>query len=261
MAQITCECISFRYLKSDKLILNKLDLELATSQSVALVGLNGSGKTTFLKLLAGILSPSEGKIFINNLLVKSTKLTKKLVTILPENAKLFLIGPTVLAEFLKIFSTKEKVTQALKSYNLELLINKKIYELSEGERRLIALISALHQDKDIFLLDEPTIGLDSRGREILLTLIEEVKVKNKIIIIATNDNRILPKLDRIVGLKDGMLVIDGKPKDLLTNLQETIGIIPNQIARLIHDLNKNKSDLPVMITANELNSFMNSERK
>ena len=86
-------------------------------------------------------------------------------------------------------------------------------------------------------------------------------MKNKIIIVATNDNRILPKLDRILGLNNGILVIDGKPKELLINLQKTVGIIPNQIARLIHDLKENTSDLPDIITVNELNSFIISARK
>ncbi len=258
MTELTCHNISFKYQNSLDLILDQVNLKIFSPQSTALVGLNGSGKTTFLKLLAGILVPTEGQIYYDKKLVKNINSTKPLVTILPENAKLFLVGPTVLDEFLKIFSSEDEVFQLLKKHNLELLTYKKLYELSEGQRRLIALLSAFHQNKEIFLLDEPTIGLDSTGRELLFDLIEKIKRDNRIIIVATNDNRILPRLDRIIGLRNGKLLVDGTPADVLPSIYDTLGIIPNQVSRLIMDLKKIGIEIPNLTTVNELNAYLQS---
>ena len=104
-----------------------------------------------------------------------------------------------------------------------------MYELSEGQRRLIAILSALVQKKEVFLLDEPTIGLDSNGRKILLTIINNIKKSNGTVIIATNDTRILTELDRLVCLKDGTIILNNEPKETLKSLEVSIGIVPNQV--------------------------------
>ena len=171
MTEIKCKNLSFTYPNSEKRILNRCSLTNKDGQTVSLVGLNGSGKTTLLKLMSGILTPSQGEIFYDNNKVTGTNKSKLYLNFLPENAKLFLLGPTVLNEFLHVFDTPNEVRLFLASYNLESLINKRIYHLSERQRRLIDILSALIQKKRIFLLDEPTIGLDSIGRKFLFEII------------------------------------------------------------------------------------------
>lgn len=258
MTSIICENLSFQYPNSLHPVLDNCTLKIVSGQIIGLIGLNGSGKSTLLKLLSGILSPSKGKVYFDDQQVKNVKIAKKYVTLLPENAKLFLLGPTVLKEFLHFYNSEEEILTLLRSYNLETLIHRKIYELSEGQRRLIAILSALAQQKDIFFLDEPTIGLDSFGRKILFDLITSIKKQNGIIIIATNDTRILPNVDKIIGLKEGQIIIDEVPSNVLPTLQNTIGIVPNQISRLIADLHNKDITLPQIITPDGLNTYLNT---
>lgn len=258
MTHITCENLSFRYQNSTYPVLENCNINITAGQIIGLIGLNGSGKSTFLKLLSGILSPGKGKVYFDDQRVKNVKIAKNYVTLLPENAKLFLIGPTVLKEFLHFYSSEEEILALLKSYHLEPLLHRKIYDVSEGQRRLIAILSALAQHKEIFFLDEPTIGLDSTGRKILFDLITSIKKRNGIIIIATNDTRILPNVDKIIGLKEGHIVIDDIPSNVLPTLQDTIGIVPNQISRLISDLHNKSINLPQIIKPDGLNNYLNS---
>ena len=255
MTEIKCENIDFYYTNSKNKIINDCCVKLKSGQVIGLVGLNGSGKTTLLKLLSGIIAPKRGTIFIDNKEIKGTKQSKKIVTLLPENAKLFLLGPTVLEELLHFYSTEDEITHLLQQYKLEFLLKRKIYELSEGQRRLIAILSAFQQEKEIFYLDEPTIGLDSIGRAILFDVINKIRLKNGIIVIATNDTRILSKMDRIIGIAGGNIVIDGIPEKTLPSLQETIA---NQVSRLVNDLKKNNIVIPDIVTAESFNNYLNS---
>lgn len=256
MTNISLKNLYFRYQNSKNYILENCNLNLISGQIIGLVGLNGSGKSTLLKLLSGIMKPTKGYIFFDNELIKNIKMTKDLVTLLPENAKLFLIGPTVIKEFLYYYKEEADVFSLLKSYGLEFLINRKIYELSEGQRRLIAILSALQQQKSTFFLDEPTIGLDSFGRQILFSLLNKIKSENGTVIIATNDTRILPLVDRIIGLKEGKIVINDTPEKTLPCMYETIGIVPNQSARLISNLKDKQIVFPYFNSIKEMNFFL-----
>ena len=258
MVEILCENLFFKYPNSVKSILNNTNLRFSSGEIIGLVGLNGSGKTTLLKLISGILNPTQGKVTIDNIHIKNIKFSKNYLNLVPENAKLFLIGPTVLDEFLHFFKEKNEVETFLQDYALFDLLPKKLYELSEGQRRLIAILSALVQKKEIFLLDEPTIGLDSNGRKILITIINHIKKNNGTVIIATNDTRILTEFDRLVCLKDGAIVLDNEPKEILKSLEGSIGIVPNQVSRIISYLQEKNLKIPNITTINEINEFLHS---
>ena len=241
--------------------LRGIDLSVESGEFVAIMGSSGSGKSTFLKLIAGIIKPSNGNIYYNDISLKNIKISKNFISYLPENAKLFLIGTTVLNEFSAYFKTKEEIFDFLSSFHLEKLIEKKIYELSEGERRLIAILSSSKQKKNIFLLDEPTIGLDFFGRRLLFELLQSIKKEGKIIIIATNDNRILPQVDRLIGLKNGKFIVDGPPQEKLLEFEEKLEIFPNQTSRLVTNLRKQNHFIPNIIQAEELNNYLKSMEK
>lgn len=258
IVELKVDNVTFYYQKSDSVILQNCTINFTSGSIIGLVGLNGSGKSTFLKLLSGIITPRSGKIHLDQVQIKNLKSAKVSVTFLPENAKLYLLGPTVLEEFLHYFKSKEEILQILDQYGLSLLIDRKIYELSEGQRRLIALISAFQQKKQIFLLDEPTIGLDTTGRKILFELIQKIKKENGIVIVATNDNRVLPRMDKIVGLQNGNFILNTDPQTALPKLQENLGIVPNQIARLVADLREKNIIIPDLIELNGFNEYLKS---
>ena len=261
MVELKIENVSFYYKESTDSIVENCSISFNQGSIIGLVGQNGSGKSTFLKLLAGILRTKMGTIDIENTRINNIRSSKKYITLIPENAKLFLIGTTVLGEFVNYFNSREEIINVLNDFSLEKLLDKKIYELSEGQRRLVAIVSAFQQNKDIFLLDEPTIGLDSFGRKILNELLQSAKKEGKIVIVATNDNRILPDVDRIIGLKNGKFVIDGSPEDVLLQLEEKLEVFPNQISRLVTNLQKQNRLIPNITKVQELNDYLKSMEK
>ena len=261
MTILKIENLSFYYNNSMMPILDNCSINLTSGSAIALVGLNGSGKSTFLKLIAGILKVNTGTIYYGNRPIRNIKSSKDFVALLPENAKLFLVGTSVFNEFMSYYDSKDEIINELSKFHLETLLEKKIYELSEGQRRLIAILSLFKQKKEIFLLDEPTIGLDTFGRKILSDLLQVIKKEGKIVIVATNDNRILTEVDQIIGLKDGKFIIDGPPQEELLHLEEKLSIFPNQISRLTTNLKKKNNLIPNMIKSQELNNYLKSMEK
>ncbi|MCK4845615.1 MAG: hypothetical protein KAS95_08070, partial [Candidatus Heimdallarchaeota archaeon] len=135
------------------------------------------------------------------------------------------------------------------------LLDKKIYHLSEGERRLISLVISFQFPARIILLDEPTIGLDKSGRELLFSLINQAKEQEKIIITATNDARIFSLFDELVVLDRSSVKTTGHPRDVLYGLEEETEIAPNQIVRLMSQIEQEQRRVyPHFISVKELNN-------
>ncbi|MHA2227302.1 MAG: ABC transporter ATP-binding protein [Candidatus Hodarchaeales archaeon] len=261
MVTVSFENLCFHYPTVSEFILKSLNWGKNDPGSIGLLGTNGCGKTTLLKLLAGILVPNSGKILINKKPIKSVKNTQNIVTFVPENAKLFLIGPTPREDLNRIINEKEIVNRLLLDYSFSNIADKKLYHLSEGQRRLIALFNAFQLPSSIILLDEPTIGLDSQGRTLLFELIEYAKHQDKIVFVSTNDSRVFPKLDELVVIQNGSIHLTGPPRKLLYELENKTEIIPNQIPRLISSIEKLlKQKLPHYITSKELNQFFQAKR-
>jgi energy-coupling factor transport system ATP-binding protein len=253
--------INFRYNKRTDWILENVNLQLGKGESIGLVGINGSGKSTMMKIILGIEKTVKGEVEIKNRRIRRTRRSKQDCTYVPENAKLFLIGPTPFKDLEKQLKNKEEVSQLYQKYKMSRLMNRKLYHLSEGERRLFSLINSFQFDDDIILLDEPTIALDKKGREILLSLIEENKKRGKTIVLASNDPRIITTLDRIIVIKDGKITLDGCPREVLYELEKQTDLVPNQTVRFIQKLEEQTGkNLPRVLNPSEFNSLF-QERK
>lgn len=200
-------------------VLNDISFSVDKGTFVAIVGPSGSGKSTFLSLAGALLSPTDGKIFLNNqdITVASEKELNQirlnqigfvfqqphLVPYLTVEEQLMLIP--VLAKKSKA-EGKEKMRELL--VHLEMIHRQKHYpnELSGGERQRIAIARAFMNDPDIILADEPTASLDAkRGRDVVELLANEVRKRNKAAIMVTHDERMLDLCDRIIMIEDGVL--------------------------------------------------------
>lgn len=257
MNVLSCNQITYSYPNTTIDTIRNLSINIKSGMIIGLVGMNGCGKTTLLRLITGILQPDIGVVIYNNKLISGTKFTRKIANIVFENSKLFLVGPSVIDDLSKIVGNKDYAKKLLIKNNLGHLLNKKIYHLSEGQRKIIAIFNSLHQDKEIFILDEPTIGLDQEGRNLIFSLMTELKKKDKIILIATNDMRLIPKFDRLIILKDGLINYEGSPQEVLFELEEKTSIIPNQTTRIVKRLKNNNIQIPAIIKYEELNSYLN----
>ncbi len=251
---ISVNDVEFFYQKKRK-ILKNISLDISKGKNLGIIGSNGVGKSTFLKLLAGVIKVKAGEIFYFNKRVRGLRQTKKEVIYIPENARLFLLGPTPRKDLRRIITSDQEVEAIFDKYGVKRLLDKKIYHLSEGERRLISLVIIFQFPARIILLDEPTIGLDKSGRELLFSLINYAKEQEKIIITATNDARIFSLFDELVVLDRSSVKTTGHPRDVLYGLEEETEIAPNQIVRLISQIEQEQSRIyPHFISVKELNN-------
>ncbi|MFW9991141.1 MAG: ATP-binding cassette domain-containing protein [Candidatus Odinarchaeota archaeon] len=261
MVTISLDDIWFRYQGAEDYILESFNWYFDGMRSIGLLGSNGSGKTTLLKILAGLLTPERGCMKINNKEVKGVKTTKKMVSYVPENAKLFLVGPTPRADLLRILKDKSTVDEIITEFKIDKLADSKLYHLSEGQRRVIAIINAFHLSRDLFLLDEPTIGLDAPSRSLLLELTEKAVQEGKLVILSTNDPRLFPRLDQLLVLNNNKICLQGSPVEVLFQLEKETGLLPNQIVRLIQSLEQETGKrLPRFTTAGEINRALQKGR-
>lgn len=250
---ITFDEVRFRYDSKSSWVLDNLSFSIKTGQIIGLLGANGSGKSTLLKLIAGILNADEGSYYLGEKKVKKVRHTKNEVIYIPENAKLFLVGPTPLDDLTKLVSNREKAQILFEANHLDHLMNRKIYHMSEGERRLMALFIAFHSQAKILLLDEPTIGMDKKGRALFEKMIKKAQKGNKIVIIASNDNRINSYTTDLMVLSKKKKMVYGKTRDVLYSLNDYPSLFPNQVVNLILELEDHYNvSLPHPISINEL---------
>jgi ABC-type multidrug transport system ATPase subunit len=256
--EIRFQNVSYGFARASKPVLKSLDWQSVSPEIIGLLGANGSGKSTFLRLIAGILSPTKGRIIVNNELVKNISSVKSLICYLPENAKLFLLGPTLRADLHRIIRDEDLEKSLVKTSGLKHLADNKLYELSEGQRRLAAIWLAFQLNRQILLFDEPTIGMDIQGKNIFKILLENAVSEGKTVIIASNDSRILPLFNRISVIEGKKILLDNTREVVLYRLEKETSLIPNQIVRLISSLKESGVNIPNFTNTNELNLYINS---
>ncbi len=185
--------IKFRY-PGSRPILNGINVNLKRGEVLGVKGPNGSGKTTLLKVLAGIYKPKEGKVNV-----------RERAIYVPENPLLFFSGATPREELSFADLNDPKVRDLLRGFSIEDLLDRPLARLSSGERRRVAMVSAYLRGFDIFLLDEPSGGLDNYSLEALIRSIERLSWEGKGVIIASHDPRLEPLYHRECEIKGGAL--------------------------------------------------------
>lgn len=172
-------------------ILKDISLFLGKNEKIAILGENGVGKSTLLKILAGILEAKEAKITILENEIKSLsdfKSIRENIGYLPQNLGSFFILPTALEDIsfsLKVKGIKEakKLSEELlKKFDLEYLKDSSIWKLSEGEKQMVALLATIIKSPKILLLDEATSFLDDKNKNRVFNFLE--KYEGSVILIS-----------------------------------------------------------------------------
>ncbi|WP_454700360.1 energy-coupling factor ABC transporter ATP-binding protein [Agrobacterium burrii] len=198
--------------------LQPLSLTL-TERRIGVIGLNGSGKTTFARLINGLNKPSEGKVNVNGLdTVTDAKAVLQTVGFIFQNPQNQIILPIVrddVAFGLKRLGlgkaeTDAKVKAILARLGISHLEERRAHELSGGELQLAALAALLVTEPDILILDEPTNQLDLKNRAVVE---KTMATLSQSLIVITHDLPLLEGFDRVLVFHGGVLIADSAPEE------------------------------------------------
>lgn len=200
-------------------VLDQLSLELYRGQSIALVGPNGSGKTTFIKCLLGLVIPDNGEIIINDAAIRGAWMYRNLIGYMPQIGR-YPDNITVKQLFemlngIRKDKINERDTELMESFNIPSFENKTMRSLSGGTRQKVSACLAFLFNPQILILDEPTAGLDPVSAEILKEKVIREQQKGKLILITSH---ILSDLEEIASevlfLNEGKKVFFKKTEEL-----------------------------------------------
>lgn len=219
---IKVENVSFKYKNNDNKILDNLNFSVHDGEILAIVGQNGSGKSTIGKLIAGIIKLKQGKILIDDLDVKdNNKLIKDKIGIVfqnPENQIIFNNIYDELAFSLKNISKEEiesRISTALEQVGMLKYKNSDLYTLSLGQKQRIMIAEVLVKKPKYIIFDEPTTMIDSKGKEAIYDIIQNLKKEGYTIICITNVADEILIADRTLILDKGTIACEIKKENLI----------------------------------------------
>lgn len=206
---LRAEKISFSY-NGDAPVLKDISFSLYSGESLGVLGPNGGGKSTLMKIIVGLLKADSGELYFEEKL--STEYKKypfEKFSYVPQNSELNTILPVKVVEYMNFAKSLYKKDSSLSEIDelLELvgILHKKnslISKLSGGEKQRVLLARALINRPKLLLLDEPTKGLDSNGQDQLLAIIEKIKIRDKtaVMIVDHNINQIIRNCHKVLCL-------------------------------------------------------------
>ena len=224
---ISVSDLSFGY-DSKRKVLENINFQLKKGESVGLVGANGVGKSTLLRILVGLNTGFQGDVMVNNIPLekKNLKTIRKNIGYVFQDADSQLFMSTVFDDVafaprnygMSEAEVNEKTMEALKVVHIEQLKDKQIYKLSGGEKKLASIATILSTEPDVILMDDP------KNRRNLINILNRL---NQAKIIASHDlNMIMDTCERTILLSDGKIIKDGNTKEILLDkeLMEESGL-------------------------------------
>ena len=210
--------------------LEKISFEFSRGEFIGLAGHTGSGKSTLIQHILGLLKPSEGQIFVDDVDIhknsESMLLARKKIGMVFQYPEYQLFEETVELDIafgpknqgLDEETITKRVKKAMKFVGLDydLYRDKSPFHLSGGQMRRVAIAGILALEPEFLILDEPTAGLDPRGRREILTEIEKLYLETGIgvLFISHNMDDLVQYSNRIVVLNKGKVFLDGRPEEI-----------------------------------------------
>ncbi len=216
--------LSFGY-ETGKEILKDITFHASEEEAIGLIGANGVGKSTLLKLLVGLNLGYTGIVRVEDIPVEKNTLAeiRSRIGYVFQDSDSQLFMNTAFEDIafaprnygLSEAEVKKRVEQALHLTGIEYLKDRQIYKMSGGEKKLVSIATILSMTPDIILMDEPSIALDPKNRRNLIRILNSF---DHLKIIASHDlDMILDTCKRTILMADGRIVADGKTEEILTN--------------------------------------------
>ena len=268
MSVIKLDHVSYVYSKGtpfEKVAVNDVNVEIEKGEFVGVIGHTGSGKSTLVQHLNALLQPTSGKVYIDGedmwadpKQVRKFRFKVGLVFQYPEH-QLFEVdvltdvcfGPK--NQGLGREEAEARAKKALEQVGLDPSYYKQSpFELSGGQKRRVAIAGVLAMEPEVLILDEPTAGLDPRGRDEILDQIDRLHRERHmtIILVSHSMEDVARYADRLIVMNHGQKVFDGAPREVFRHYKEleTMGLAAPQITYLVHDLKARGIDIDDDIT-------------
>ena len=253
---IECRNLIFKYTagenQEEKIAINDVNLQIKEGEFIAILGHNGSGKSTMAKHMNALLIPTEGKMLVNKMDTSdmnnlwNIRETAGMVFQNPDNQLVATIveedvafGPENLG--VPPEEIRKRVDEALERVGMSEYKRHAPHLLSGGQKQRIAIAGILAMQPKCIIFDEPTAMLDPSGRkEVLDTIIDLNRNYGITVILITHYMDEAAKADRIVVMDKGKLILDGKPRDVFSNVEKmkNIGLDVPQVTELSYELQK-----------------------
>lgn len=231
------DSIAFAYSEKEP-VLNDLSLEIFEGERISILGANGCGKTTLLKILSGLIFPQSGeftafgdKIEQKNFSDKFSKVYHRKIGFIFQDSDIQLFCSTVYEELafgplqfgLSQELVKQRINETAQMLDIEHLLEKTPYKLSSGEKKKVAIASVLILNPDVLILDEPTNSLDPRSQSWLLRLLHTLGDAGKTLIFATHNLNLVPEVsDRAVLFDEDHNIVADMPVTKLLKDEELL---------------------------------------
>lgn len=213
----------FRYSKESPDIICGLSSEIHSGELYAVIGGNGTGKTTFLSLISGINRPYRGRILINDENAPDIhRCSNRIVGVLPQNPQALFVKKNVLLDLHEMLTDKKlskserdtRISEVIRICELESILDKHPYDISGGEQQRAALAKILLLKPQVLLMDEPTKGMDAHFKKKFAEIISSLKHAGVTIIMVSHDIEFCAEYaDRCAMLFDGKIVSEGTPEE------------------------------------------------
>ena len=263
-AIISTENLSITYGENtpfEKGAVNNLNIEINEGEFLGIIGHTGSGKSTLVQMLNGLITPTGGKVLLRGKDINENK--KELRKVRFQVGMVFqypeyqLFEETVYKDIsfgpinmgIKGDELNKRVMDSARFTGLKKsLLNKSPFELSGGEKRRAAIAGVIAMDPDVLILDEPTAGLDPQGRDMLLNQISlyHKERKNTVILVSHSMEDIARVADRILVMNKGNAEILDSPKEVFAQGERLskMGLLVPQITKITQKLKEKGIDLP-----------------
>tara|TARA_B100002019_G_scaffold291521_1_gene311910 strand:- start:1495 stop:2253 length:759 start_codon:yes stop_codon:yes gene_type:complete len=208
--------------KENFLAVNSLEFSVSKGQVLSILGPNGCGKTTTLRMIAGMLEPSRGTAVIDGLDIRKHKHEiKSKIGYMTNNTSLY--DRLSVIETIKFFADlnlipediyKPRAEKLFKQLDMEDYLLKRVADLSTGMKQKTSIVRTLIHDPDVVILDEPTTGVDVTGQSVIIDLIKSIKESGKTLIFSTHQlGEVRDIADKIVCMRSGKKVFDGTTEE------------------------------------------------